>query len=72
MMRIGSTLRKPLVWGMILLAVFIILSPAALRADACLEALLQCVTDLPAYFFNPFHLTYCLNGALFCWAYIAA
>jgi hypothetical protein len=57
---------------MILLAVFIILSPAALRADACLEALLQCVTDLPAYFFNPFHLTYCLNGALFCWAYIAA
>jgi hypothetical protein len=70
MMRMGSTLGKPLVWGIILLAVFIILSPSALRANACLEAFLQCVTDLPAYFFNPFHLTYCVNGALFCLAYL--
>lgn len=70
MMRIEPTLRKPLVWGMVLLAVFIILSPASLRADACWDALVECVSDWLAYFVNPFHLSYCINGALFCYAYL--
>jgi hypothetical protein len=70
MMRIGSTLRKPLLWVMILLAVFIILSPASLRADACWDAFVDCISDFPACILNPFHLTYCINGIIFCYAYI--
>jgi hypothetical protein len=69
-MRIESIHRKPLAWGMILLAAFIILSPAALRADPCWNAFVECISDLPAYILNPLHLTYCINGVLFCYAYI--
>jgi len=72
MLRIGSNLRKPLIWGMTLLAVITILSPATLGADGCLDAFGRCITDLAAYLVDPFHWMDCINGVLFCYAYIAA
>jgi hypothetical protein len=70
MSRIGSNLRKLLVWGMTLLAVITILSPAALRADACWDAFVRCATDIVAYIADPFHWMDCLNGVIFCYAYL--
>ena len=70
MLKIGPTIRKPLAWMMTFLAVIIVLSPAALRADPCLDAFASCVADVGAYLANPLHWMYCLNGFFFCLAYL--
>jgi hypothetical protein len=70
MLRIGTNFRKPLAWLMTLLAVIIVLSPAALRADACWDAFGNCLSDLAAYALNPLHLMVCVNGFIFCLAYL--
>ncbi len=70
MLKIGPSIRKPLVLMMTLLAVIVVLSPAALRADACLDAFANCMTDVGAYLANPLHWMYCLNGFFFCLSYL--
>jgi len=70
MPKVKPNFRTSLVWLMILLAVITVLSPAALRADACLRAFGSCLTDVAALALNPLHWMVCINGLVFCYAYL--